>query len=428
MNLLGPISSSLVNRWGCRPVTIAGAILASSCLIISSFAQNVTTLYFTIGIGTGLGFGLIYLPAIVSVTMYFEKRRSLATGIAVCGSGFGTFIFAPLINLLLTHYGWRGAMLIVAAIVLECIIFGSLFRPLEYETDRSLEILPIEESTIPLKCTQGDMHLDDSKTNFGTLSLPSEPYRIDRPRSVGQFTFQKSFKSSTLEKNGNISNGKLKNNQIARLALSHPVLFSEKSETVKCTHYGSQHLKRSRPLMRPDVFYQGSLLNIPSYKSRHNLRNPEETELMDRSHSVISRRRQYVEKETTVCGCVPCSQETKETLQEMLDFSLFKDPIFIVFVLSNFFTSIGFNVPYVYIVSKARYMQISPEKASMLLSVIGAANTVGRIVLGYFSDNPKINRLLVYNLCLTTCGIGKQKVEKFGQVYNVFFVCFQLPC
>ena len=36
---------------------------------------------------TGFGFGLIYLPAIVSVSMYFEKRRAFATGIAVCGSG-----------------------------------------------------------------------------------------------------------------------------------------------------------------------------------------------------------------------------------------------------------------------------------------------------------------------------------------------------
>ena len=43
----------------------------------------------------GLGFGLIYLPAIVSVSMYFEKKRAFATGIAVCGSGLGTFIMAP---------------------------------------------------------------------------------------------------------------------------------------------------------------------------------------------------------------------------------------------------------------------------------------------------------------------------------------------
>ena len=49
---------------------------------------------------SGLGLGLIYLPAIVSVTCYFEKRRSFATGIAVCGSGFGTMALAPVIKLL----------------------------------------------------------------------------------------------------------------------------------------------------------------------------------------------------------------------------------------------------------------------------------------------------------------------------------------
>ena len=30
----------------------------------------------------GLGLGLIYLPAIVSVGFYFESRRALATGIS----------------------------------------------------------------------------------------------------------------------------------------------------------------------------------------------------------------------------------------------------------------------------------------------------------------------------------------------------------
>ncbi|KAG8228576.1 hypothetical protein J437_LFUL009281, partial [Ladona fulva] len=127
----GPISSSFVNRYGCRPVTIAGALLSSVCMILSMFAQDVLTLYFTIGIGTGMGFGLIYLPAIVSVTCYFERLRSLATGIAVCGSGLGTFLFAPLTEWLIYQFGWRGAMLIIAAILLNSVVFGALFRPLE---------------------------------------------------------------------------------------------------------------------------------------------------------------------------------------------------------------------------------------------------------------------------------------------------------
>lgn len=129
----GPISSSFVNRYGCRVVTIAGSILASACLLMSVYAQNVLTLIFTIGIGTGFGLGLIYLPAIVSVTTYFDKYRSLATGIAVCGSGFGTFIFAPLLDYFIKGYHWRGALLILSGTVLNCAIFGALFRPLKRE-------------------------------------------------------------------------------------------------------------------------------------------------------------------------------------------------------------------------------------------------------------------------------------------------------
>ena len=64
-------------------------------MALSVAATSVVVLYFTIGVLTGLGFGLIYLPAIVSVSIYFEKKRAFATGIAVCGSGLGTFIMAP---------------------------------------------------------------------------------------------------------------------------------------------------------------------------------------------------------------------------------------------------------------------------------------------------------------------------------------------
>lgn len=127
----GPISSSFVNRYGCRAVTIAGTIMASLSLLASVYAQNVLTLIFTIGVGTGFGLGLIYLPAIVSVTTYFEKYRSLATGIAVCGSGFGTFLFAPLLDFLTKTYDWRGTLLFLAGIVLNCAIFGAMFRPLK---------------------------------------------------------------------------------------------------------------------------------------------------------------------------------------------------------------------------------------------------------------------------------------------------------
>ena len=54
----------------------------------------------------------MYLPAVVAVGYYFEQKRALATGISVCGSGVGTFLFAPLATYLLEQYGWQGANLV----------------------------------------------------------------------------------------------------------------------------------------------------------------------------------------------------------------------------------------------------------------------------------------------------------------------------
>ena len=79
----------------------------------------------------GFGFGMIYLPSIVSVGYYFERKRAVATGIAVCGSGIGTFIFAPLSKYLLDELDWKNALFILAGIVFNGCVCGMLMRPLE---------------------------------------------------------------------------------------------------------------------------------------------------------------------------------------------------------------------------------------------------------------------------------------------------------
>ncbi len=60
--------------------------------------------------------------------------HSVVAGITVCGSGIGTFVFAPLTEYLLGQLDWKGAMVIVAGIVLHGAIAGALFRPLQKST------------------------------------------------------------------------------------------------------------------------------------------------------------------------------------------------------------------------------------------------------------------------------------------------------
>lgn len=72
----------------------------------------------------------MWVACIVTVGHYFKDKRAFAMGLAVCGSGIGTFIFAPLTEYLVEQYTWKGAVLIEAGIMLNCVVGGMLFRPL----------------------------------------------------------------------------------------------------------------------------------------------------------------------------------------------------------------------------------------------------------------------------------------------------------
>ena len=112
---IGPIAAALSNKFGFRTVVVVGSFLGFAGLSASVFVSksNIEILYFTAGFLLGLGIGLVYTPINVGINFYFAKRRSLATGIMKCGSGFGTFVFAPLVRLLLDNYGVRGALLVL---------------------------------------------------------------------------------------------------------------------------------------------------------------------------------------------------------------------------------------------------------------------------------------------------------------------------
>ena len=49
----GPIASMLVNKYGCRVVTIMGAFLAAFGMAISAAANSLLLLYLSIGVCTG---------------------------------------------------------------------------------------------------------------------------------------------------------------------------------------------------------------------------------------------------------------------------------------------------------------------------------------------------------------------------------------
>ncbi|TRY62392.1 hypothetical protein DNTS_007872 [Danionella cerebrum] len=141
--LCAPLGSLIGNRLSCRVAVILGGFLASIGLVLSSFATSLEYLYATLGLLTGLGFALCYTPAIAMVGIYFCERKALAYGIAMSGSGIGTFVLAPVVQLLIEHYSWRGALLILGGFVSNLCVCGALLRPIVLKEEEACP-LPVD--------------------------------------------------------------------------------------------------------------------------------------------------------------------------------------------------------------------------------------------------------------------------------------------
>lgn len=403
--LVGPVASALTNRYGCRAVTIAGAIVAAIGFILSLFAPNIYYLFFSFGVLSGLGFGLMYLPAIVSVSHYFDKKRSFATGIAVCGSGIGTFIFAPVSKLLVDEYTWKGAVLIEAGIILNCILCGALFRPLvvkheradtEYDAKKSEKS---EKEKLMKSAESNGVHQQDlpdiQKTGTkDTLAIPNKHIQSLKVENGTDILFR--------------SEGAI-NNITANSLSQSPSKQSFHRQTSTRSHQAPV----TGPMYRKDIFYSGSLINIPQYRSNPNLYVASITSLPD----VVPD-----DQDWCLFRFLGLSPEMRDAIRQMLDFSLLKDVIFLLFTISNICTSIGFNMPYIYLPDRAHEYGINKTDATNLISVIGIANTIGRVVFGWMADKPWVNRLMLYNTSLFICGLATA-LSPLSNSYP-FLVCY----
>ncbi|KAE8604768.1 hypothetical protein XENTR_v10014821 [Xenopus tropicalis] len=133
--IVGPIIGLFINTCGCRKTAMIGGFLTSLGWVLSAYAPNVHFLFFSFGVTAGIGSGMVYLPAVVTVGHYFQKRRALAQGLSTTGTGFGTFLITVLLKYLCRELGWRNAMIIQGAVTLNLCVCGALMRPLDHDEE-----------------------------------------------------------------------------------------------------------------------------------------------------------------------------------------------------------------------------------------------------------------------------------------------------
>ncbi|HSR22683.1 MAG TPA: MFS transporter, partial [Candidatus Eisenbacteria bacterium] len=119
---LGAVSGAVADRVGPRRVVLVGALAMGAGLALTALAPGFWLGCAAYGVGVGVGTACGYVPMVAAVGGWFERRRSLAIGIAVSGIGAGTLVVPPIAALLIERLGWRQAYLALAGASLVVLV------------------------------------------------------------------------------------------------------------------------------------------------------------------------------------------------------------------------------------------------------------------------------------------------------------------
>lgn len=115
---MAPLVGGLIDRFGPRRVIVPGILILAVGLMLCSRIETLTQFYIFYGVVAGTGISCIGIVSYSAILAHwFEKKRGLASGIAVSGMGLGTFLLVPMSQSFISMWGWRMTFIITGCLV-----------------------------------------------------------------------------------------------------------------------------------------------------------------------------------------------------------------------------------------------------------------------------------------------------------------------
>jgi MFS family permease len=129
--ITGPIVGSLVKKHGLRTVGMFGLVGHSFAYVLLSFNTGALSLWYASWALLGvLGAGSLPIVWTGVLNGWFKKHRGKAIGITMMGTGLGAFLLPPVVEFVISNYGWRSGYRVIGlgALCISLPIVFALFR------------------------------------------------------------------------------------------------------------------------------------------------------------------------------------------------------------------------------------------------------------------------------------------------------------
>jgi MFS family permease len=114
---LSPLAGILTDRFGARPVILAGVVFLCGASILAATVNTPWQLYLYTGVLGAVGVvGVGWIPMGALLSRRYSERRGRVIGTAFSGMGIGILAMGPLAQALIARFGWRAASVTVGLI------------------------------------------------------------------------------------------------------------------------------------------------------------------------------------------------------------------------------------------------------------------------------------------------------------------------
>jgi MFS family permease len=114
-----PLVGRLFDRSGPRAVYSLGLLLLGGAFLTAAYAQQLWQFQLSLGLCVGLGIAFIgNVPSSILLGRWFGPRLPTAMAVVYSATGAGVLILLPASQVLIDHFGWRGAYQIFGATAL----------------------------------------------------------------------------------------------------------------------------------------------------------------------------------------------------------------------------------------------------------------------------------------------------------------------
>ena len=125
----------------------------------------------------------------------------------------------------------------------------------------------------------------------------------------------------------------------------------------------------ANPLNRQDIFYSGSIINLPEYQSQSDLRS-----YIASTTNLPTTSDPHTTAPPTWCGMGTIKHTLSTVCSSVVflfDFAVFTNCYFIILCFASVFIQLAYFIPYIFLPDYALYVGIKAEYSAFIFSILG---------------------------------------------------------